>query len=132
MSRPAQRNQKSAIYQAQMRQIWVILGVMIFGLVLSYVMADGDRLIAKGLSIGALIAFIGQLIFTHIAYHTVGAKYARQIMLNTYLGLVIKWAATLALFAFVFLKIQPISTVSVIIGYIILIISQNLVLIKMK
>ena len=45
-----------------MRQIWVVLGVMIFGLVLSYVMADGDRLIAKGLSIGALIAFIGQLI----------------------------------------------------------------------
>ncbi|OAV00821.1 MULTISPECIES: ATP synthase subunit I [Moraxella] len=132
MSRPAQRNKKSAIYKAQMRQIWAVLGVMIFGLVLSYVMADADRLIAKGLSIGALIAFIGQLIFTHIAYHTVGAKYARQIMLNTYLGLVIKWATTLALFAFVFLKIQPISTVSVIIGYIILIISQNLVLIKIK
>ena len=47
MSRPAQRNKKSAIYQVQMRQIWVVLGVMIFGLVLSYVMADGDRLIAK-------------------------------------------------------------------------------------
>ncbi|WP_163598068.1 ATP synthase subunit I [Moraxella catarrhalis] len=132
MSRPAQRNKKSAIYQAQMRQIWVILGVMIFGFVLSYVTADGDRLIAKGLLIGALVAFIGQLIFTHIAYHTVGVRHARQIMLNTYLGLVIKWAATLALFAFVFLKIQPISTVSVIIGYIILIISQNLVLIKIK
>lgn len=132
MSRPAQRNKKSAIYQVQMRQIWVVLGVMIFGLVLSYVMAGGDRLIAKGLSIGALIAFIGQLIFTRIAYHTVGAKHAHQIMLNTYLGFVIKWATTLALFAFVFLKIQPISTVSVIIGYIILIISQNLVLIKMK
>lgn len=132
MSRPAQRNKKSAIYQAQMRQIWVVLGVMIFGFVLSYVMTDGDRLIAKGLSIGALIAFIGQLIFTRIAYHTVGAKHARQIMLNTYLGFVIKWAATLALFAFVFLKIQPISTASVIIGYIILIISQNLVLIKIK
>ena len=132
MSRPAQRNKKSAIYKAQMRQIWAVLGVMIFGLVLSYVMADADRLIAKGLSIGALIAFIGQSIFTRIAYHTVGAKHSRQIMLNTYLGFAIKWAVTLVLFAFVFLKIQPISAASVIMGYIILILSQNLALIKMK
>lgn len=132
MTRPIQRSRKSAAIRAQYRQIWTLLAMMAIGAIISVICADADWAIAKGLAAGALLSFVAQCTFTFLAYQTEGARHAKQIMLNTYLGMMVKWLISIAGFALIFLKMAPIHALSVIIGFILMQLSQALGLMRLK
>ncbi|MFC0820313.1 ATP synthase subunit I [Moraxella marmotae] len=132
MSSPAKKSQQATIYRNQNRQIWTVLALAVLGFGLSYALSDTNWLIAKGILAGSLLAFLGQVAFTYIAYHTVGVRYAKQIMLNTYLGLAIKWLISIAGFAFIFINLTPIHTFAVIAGYVLMQFFQSLSLMRLK
>lgn len=131
MTNPAQRSKKSIALNAQFRQLWVLLALAVFGVIGSLVMADTQWMIAKGVTAGAVLAFVAQSAFTVVAYHTVGARHAKQIMLNTYLGMLIKWLISIAGFAFIFLVLTPIHTLAVIVGFILMQVSQAMGLMRL-
>lgn len=129
---PAHRSKKSAALTVQYRQLWTLLALMLFGVIISIVMADTDWLITKGLMCGSILAFLAQLAFTIMAYQTTSVRHARQIMLNTYLGMVIKWVISIAGFALIFLMLKPIHSLSVLIGFLVMQLSQAVGLLRLK
>lgn len=98
---------KAAAIKAQYRQLWPLAVLVALAAIISLITADEQWLIAKGAAAGALLSFVAQSAFTVVAYHTVGARYAKQIMLNTYLGMAIKWLISIAGFALIFLVLTP-------------------------
>lgn len=132
MSQPAKQHNKTKVYHAQLHQIWAVLGVAALGLLSSFILNDIRWLIAKGFVAGAFLAFIGQALFTYLSYRTVGVRYAKQIMLNTYIGLMVKWLVGILGFALIFLKLVPISVPSVFFGFILMQVCQFLSLMRIK
>lgn len=119
MSRPASRTQKKQIYTAQARQIWLVL--LLTGLGVVYDITQGAGFIAtKSVFVGALLHFLAQSVFTFFAYRAEGTRARQQIMLNMYLGQMLKWLISLLGFALIFIYQQPITAALVIIGYFIM------------
>ncbi|MGK8251493.1 ATP synthase subunit I [Moraxella lacunata] len=71
----------------------------------------------KSMALGGLLGYIAQCAFTLIAYRTTGARAGRVIMLNMYLGQMIKWFITLMGFALIFMLAKPIGAFLVILAY---------------
>lgn len=63
------------------------------------------------------MAFLGNLVFTRIAYRRTGAKARQAVMLNMYLGQMIKWALTLVGFALIFIFLKPLLPLAVFVGF---------------
>lgn len=125
MTKPAKRNHQTLIYQRQKRQSYAMLGVIVIGVITSLVMGDAQYAIAKGMAMGSIVAYIAQSAFTYIAYHTTGARYARQIMLNMYLGQMAKWLITLVGLALTFIYLPTANAIAVIIGYLLMMIAHS-------
>lgn len=120
MTKPAARDRQAAIYQKQKHQIWLVLGLVLLAISLdNWVFYSPDLEIAKSFCAGLFLAYLGQSLFTWFAYKKTGSRAGRQIMLNVYLGQVVKWIITLIGFALIFLKLQPMHAPSVFFGYII-------------
>ncbi len=132
MTIPAHRSKKAAAISAQYRQLWPLIALVVLAVIISLITADAQWLIAKGAAAGAVLSFVAQSAFTVVAYHTVGARYAKQIMLNTYLGMAIKWLISIVGFALIFLVFTPIHAPSVIAGFIFMQISQVIGLMRLK
>lgn len=117
MTQPATRHQQARIYRLQYQQIWAVLGLIGVGLLLE---TFGVTYATKSLALGGLLGYLAQCAFAMIAYRTTGVKAGQAIMLNMYLGQVIKWAMTLIGFALIFMFIKPVQSFLVILGYFIL------------
>lgn len=117
MNNPAQRHQQARVYCLQFRQAWAVLILISTGFVLE---ALGVACATKSMALGGLLGYIAQCAFTLIAYRTTGARVGRVIMLNMYLGQMIKWFITLMGFALIFIFAKPIGAFLVILGYFVL------------
>lgn len=117
MSQPAQRHQQARIYRLQARQGWAVLTFIGMGFLLERM---GVAHATQSMALGAGLGYIAQCAFTFIAYRTTGARAGRVIMLNMYLGQMIKWFITLIGFALIFMLIKPISAFLVILAYFLL------------
>lgn len=116
MSRPAVRTHKIGVYNTQARQILVLLLITL--IVAIYDSVQGLQFVAtKSVFAGALLQFVAQSIFTYFAYRKTGAGASQQIMLNMYLGQIIKWLFSLMGFALIFIYLHPIGAGLVIVGY---------------
>lgn len=107
----------------QIRQIWAVLTVVVLAAAIELLggMGDGQSFIAtKSVLCGALLHFLAQCLFTFVAYRLTGAKARQQIMLNMYLGQMLKWLLTILGFAFIFIYLKPILALLVIVGYVIM------------
>ncbi|WP_294034460.1 ATP synthase subunit I [uncultured Moraxella sp.] len=125
MTQPAKRTHQTLIFQRQRRQSYAVLGVIVIGIIISLVMGDTQHTIAKGMAMGSIVAYIAQSAFTYIAYHTTGARHARQIMLNMYLGQMTKWLITLVGLALTFIYLPTANEIAVIIGYLLMMIAHS-------
>lgn len=117
MTKPATRNDQAKIYHQQKRQSWALLGIVIIGVVIDIAIQDVQFLIAKGMAMGGVVAYIAQCAFTYTAYRTTGARHAKQIMLNMYLGQAIKWLLTIIGLALVFVLMPTVNAIAVLLGY---------------
>ncbi|MDO5050349.1 ATP synthase subunit I [Moraxella equi] len=114
MSKPAQRHQQARVYRLQFRQAWAVLILIGIGFILETL---GVAHATKSMASGGLLGYIAQSAFTLIAYRTTGARAGRVIMLNMYLGQMIKWFITLMGFALIFMLAKPIGAFLVILSY---------------
>ncbi len=117
MTQPAKRHQQARIYRLQYQQIWAVLGLIGLGFLLE---AFGVAYATKSLALGGLLGYLAQCAFAVMAYRKTGTKAGQVIMLNMYLGQVIKWAITLIGFALIFMFVKPVQSFLVILGYFIL------------
>ena len=113
MSQPAQRHQQARVYRLQFRQVWALLILIGTGFALA-------AHATKSMALGGLLSHIAQCVFTLMAYRTTGARAGRVIMLNMYVGQMIKWVMVLIGFALIFIFVKPIQAFLVILGYFIL------------
>ena len=116
MSYPKPQSHQKQIFLQQKRQLWVVFACVLAGWLFDVLVA-GSTLIAKGVLCGALLSYIAQSVFTWLAYRTTGVKYRQTIMLNVYLGQIIKWLITLLGFALIFMAVRPINALAVFAGY---------------
>ncbi|MCY4046479.1 MAG: ATP synthase subunit I [Cellvibrionales bacterium] len=63
---------------------------------------------AKEVLLGGLIFFIPSTLFGWLAYRFTGAKHAQQVTYSFYLAEIVKFSATLGLFAFVFIRFNTV------------------------
>ncbi|MDO4450936.1 MAG: ATP synthase subunit I [Moraxella sp.] len=121
MTKPAERHQRVRIYRLQFHQAWAVLMLIMVGLVLGGL---GVPHAAKSMALGGMLGYVAQSVFTFVAYRTTGVRAGRMIVLNMYLGQLLKWVVTLAGFASIFMFIKPINALLVILSYFLLQISH--------
>lgn len=119
MTRPARQNQQARIFALQKRQSWIVLAWIVIAIIISAVAGVG-LLNAKSFGMGVLLSYVAQSAFTFIAYKKTGAKARQAIMLNMYLGQMIKWLITLLGFAMIFMFAKPMVAWLVVVGYLIM------------
>lgn len=119
MTKPARQNQQARIFALQKRQSWIVLAWIVIAIIISAVAGVG-LLNAKSFGMGVLLSYVAQSAFTFIAYKKTGAKVRQAIMLNMYLGQMIKWLITLLGFAMIFMFAKPMVAWLVVVGYLIM------------
>ena len=119
MTQPARQNYKAVIFAQQQRQLWVVCTLILLGLVWDFAVLGSvsPPITTKNLTAGAMLGFLGNLVFTRIAYRLMGAKARQAVMLNMYLGQMIKWALTLIGFALIFIFLKPLLPLAVFVGF---------------
>lgn len=119
MTAPARRSQKQQVYQAQKHAVWWLLGLTALAAAIEMLMNGGvgSWVITKSVALGAVLNFVAHGTFTWVAYRTTGAKARQQVMLNMYLGQMLKWLITLAGFALIFIYAKPIHAALVAAAY---------------
>ena len=94
MTRPSRQNHQTQIFAQQKQQLWTVFVCILVAWLVDMGLG-GANLIVKGVFCGALLSYIAQSAFTWTAYRTTGSKNRQIIMLNMYLGQVVKWVVTL-------------------------------------
>ena len=119
MTQPARQNHKAVIFAQQQRQLWAVCTLILLGLVWDFAVLGSvsPPITTKNLTAGAMLGFLGNLVFTRIAYRRTGAKARQAVMLNMYLGQMIKWALTLVGFALIFIFLKPLLPLVVFVGF---------------
>ncbi len=119
MTQPARQNHKAVIFAQQQRQLWVVCTLILLGLLWDFAVLGSvsPPITTKNLTAGAMLGFLGNLVFTRIAYRRTGAKARQAVMLNMYLGQMIKWALTLVGFALIFIFLKPLLPLAVFVGF---------------
>ncbi len=119
MTQPARQNHKAVIFAQQQRQLWAVCTLILLGLVWDFAVLGSvsPPITTKNLTAGAMLGFLGNLVFTRIAYRRTGAKARQAVMLNMYLGQMIKWALTLVGFALIFIFLKPLLPLAVFVGF---------------
>lgn len=110
--RPSQRSHKLQIFARQKRQIWLVFALIVVAWLCDMWLGHAQILV-KSVAAGAFLSYFAQSVFTWLAYRTTGAKARQMIMLNMYLGQIIKWSLTLLGFALIFLTIKPVYALAV-------------------
>lgn len=121
---------KYAIYTCQRRQIWMVLVLIIIGVLLDEVL--GDHNIAKSVAVGAFLGYSAQSVFTYVAYRTTGVRQRYAIMLNMYLGQMLKWLITFIGFACIFIYMKSAHAFAVIISYVMMQLTHIVYMYKIK
>ncbi|MCL1623286.1 hypothetical protein M2R47_03335 [Moraxella sp. Tifton1] len=114
MTQPAGRNKKKQVCQVQKYCLWYLLAMVLLVACVEMIM-NRDWLMTKSVAAGASLNFIAQSIFILVAYSN--KKLRQGVLLNMYLGQMLKWLTTLVGFALIFIHAQPISAVSVVTAY---------------
>lgn len=115
-SRPAPKSHQVQIFAQQKRQIWVVF-VLIFVAWLIDVYFAQQQVLVKSVLAGAVLSYLAQSVFTWLAYRSVGANMRQVVMLNMYLGQIVKWLLTLLGFALIFVSVKPVNALAVFAGY---------------
>lgn len=131
MSKPQPRLQPQKIQKAIYQQSWLIFGLVFIGIGLDFMLQKSHFTITKNLLVGALLAWIGQLLFAKIALSITG-RHHRQIVHRMYQATLAKWFLTFIGFILIFIGLKPLAPVWLFLGYIILQISYAILSSRLK
>ena len=130
MTQPATRTQKHHISRVIKRQLWVLFILIALAIVIDMVLLHTQLLVAKSLSIGALLSFATQVVFASFIFWHSGYRARQHIVTQLYRGQMVKWLLTIVGFAAIFIMVKPLSAPALFFGFIIMQISHSLLLWK--
>lgn len=130
MSKPAKPFNLQKIQKTISKQSWIVFALVFAGVALDKIYHTEHFVISKNLLAGAILAWLGQLIFAKISLSITGAKYQRQIVHKMYQATMIKWLITFVGFACIFIFLKPLQAVWVFFGYIVVQISYMILIAK--
>lgn len=131
MTQPARQHHQAQIFATQKKQLWVVFLLILASGAMGAIFGQA-HLTAKSVAAGAVLAFVAQSAFTFIAYRVTGAKARQVIMLNMYLGQMVKWVITLIGFALIFKMAMPIHALLVFLGYFAMIVAHIVMMWHLK
>jgi ATP synthase protein I len=120
MTKPAQPLNPKRIQQAINQQSWLILTVICIGLSIDLWQKNPILTTTKNLAAGAILAWVGQILFAKISLNKQGYHQRKQIVHRLYHAQVLKWVTTIVGFTIIFLYLKPLQPLSVFVGYFIL------------
>ena len=130
MTQPATRTQKHHIGRVIKRQLWVLFILIALVIVIDIVLLHTQLLVAKSLSIGALLSFATQVVFASFIFWHSGYRARQHIVTQLYRGQMVKWLLTIVGFAAIFIMVKPLSAPALFFGFIVMQISHSLLLWK--
>ena len=130
MTQPATRTQKHHIGRVIKRQLWVLFILIALVIVIDIVLLHTQLLVAKSLSIGALLSFATQVVFASFIFWHSGYRARQHIVTQLYRGQMFKWLLTIVGFAAIFIMVKPLSAPALFFGFIVMQISHSLLLWK--
>lgn len=132
MTQPAKRNQKDQIGRHIKRQVWILLILIILAWLLDIVWLRSDLLIVQGVALGAVLSFATQMIFTLFVFRHTGFRAREHIVRQLYRGQAVKWVLTAFGFALIFILIKPLSAPALFVGFIVMQMSYNWMLVRLN
>lgn len=125
MTRPAPRHQY-AISGYLTRLSWILLGFILIVWLIDVTVIHSQWLVTKSAALGAILAAVAQAVFTGFVFRKSGFKARRQVVSQLYRGQMLKWLIIGAGFALIFLNVNPLSPFAVILGFMVIQLSQSL------
>lgn len=131
MSKPQKPFQPQRIQRTINQQSWIIFTLIFIGLGIDVYWQHKHFIITKNLLIGAILAWIGQLVFAKIALSITGIQH-KKIVHRMYQASIAKWLITFIGFIIIFISLKPLSPLWLFLGYIILQISHAIITYRIK
>lgn len=128
MTQPATRTQKHHIGRALKRELWVLFILIALVITVDLVLLHTQLLVAKSLSLGAVLSFATHVVFAGFIFWHSGYRARRHIVSQLYRGQMVKWLLTVIGFAVIFIAIKPLSAPALLLGFIIMQVSHSLLL----
>lgn len=140
MTQPAKRSQKPKVVKGLQRGMWVLFCLMVITIIVDLIWfnifavntSTHTLVWAKSFALGALLNYISHFVFTWFAYRYTGIKARKHIVNQLYLGEISKWFISLVGFSLLFITIKPLAPLGLLIGFIVMQISQAIVFLKLK
>ncbi|UNU72700.1 ATP synthase subunit I [Moraxella nasovis] len=119
--KPAKRHQRDEVFAIQRQLSLALLILIVLTAAVEFGIFQSQALVyTKSLTAGLVLSYLAHWAFAIFAYRQTRIAAAKAIMLNVYLGQMIKWLLTLLGFALIFMLVRPIMASAVIIGYLLM------------
>ena len=132
MTQPAKRTQTEQIGRHLKRQVWVLFILIVMVTILDLVGIHSQLVVAKSTAIGGLLSVATHSVFAIFVFRHTGYRARLHIVSQLYRGQMLKWLLTTLGFALVFITIQPLSALSLFLGFIVMQISQSVMLLRLR
>lgn len=113
------------------KQRWLLFVVIILAILID-VLISGKLVVAKSASLGAVIAYAMQFVFTAVSYRRderlIGKHRYNALMSDMYLAVIAKWLFAIVCFVLVFVFVKPMHFLAFFVG---LIVMQLLIMIAL-
>ena len=131
MTQPAKRTQTDQIGRHIKRQVWILFILIVIVTILDLVGIHSQLVVAKSMAIGGLLSVVTQSIFALFVFRHTGYRARLHIVSQLYRGQMFKWLLTALGFAIIFITIQPLSALSLFLGFIVMQITQSVMLLHL-
>lgn len=128
MSKPAKRSQTDKIGIYIKRQVWILFILIVIAWIIDTLWLHSELVVAKSSAIGALLGFISQAVFAFFIFWHTGYRARARIVMQLYRGQMVKWLVTVLGFALIFITVEPLSAPALFTGFIVMQLSQSLML----
>ncbi len=126
MTQPAKRQPTLNLSAYSKQQSWLLLVVILIIWAVDALWLKSDGIITKSATLGALLSFAAQWVFTRFVFWHSGYRARRQIVSQLYRGQMIKWLIIAFGFALIFSFIQLLSAPALIIGFVLMQVGHNI------
>ena len=131
MTQPAKRTQTEQIGRHLKRQVWVLFILIVMVTILDLVGIHSQLVVAKSTAIGGLLSVATHSVFAIFVFRHTGYRARLHIVSQLYRGQMLIWLLTALGFAIFFISIQPLSALSLFLGFIVMQISQSVMLLRL-
>lgn len=128
MTKPAPRAPTLNLSAYSKKHAWLLLTVILSIWAIDALFIKSQGQVTQSAALGALLSFSAQWVFTRFVFWRSGSQARRQIVGQLYRGQMLKWLIIGAGFALIFTSFDTLSAPALLIGFIVMQISQGILL----